>query len=344
MGRELFQGGMAIPLGSDDAADFVPPREFPIFKVGENPTKKGPLHYDAESAASVLKEYEQHGIADLVIDYEHQTMADPPVRAPAAGWFKPQARPDGLWATDVRWNPPALEHLKNREYRFFSPVAHYDTETRRVTSLLNVALTNFPAMRGIQPLVAAKETQPREERMISVLKALGLKDDAGEAEALSATVQLNDFKREILTLTERQTLAEAVGEIAAMKQAREQVVALGAKVAELEGAAREREIVAMVEGAMKAGKISPAMKQWALDLGKKPDGAVSLKTFVEAAPVLAQPEVKTPPTKSEISVIELTADDKAVAEAMGIEPEKLATFKAERAKRRTKAVTQTEGA
>lgn len=112
--------------------------------------------FDDESAQSVLDAWTQHG-TDLMVDYEHQALEEPPIKAPAAGWFEPELRDDGLWAVNVRWTPPAAAHLKNKEYRYYSPAFTSEKSTGRILRLTNVALTNLPATKGLTPLVAASE-------------------------------------------------------------------------------------------------------------------------------------------------------------------------------------------
>jgi hypothetical protein len=100
----------------------------------------------------------------LVIDYEHQTMGGKFNKradqlAPAAGWIgKLEVRDDGLWAAEVEWTPRARPLIATGEYAYFSPVIYWADETcTKLRSLGPVALTNDPAMRGVQPLAAKQE-------------------------------------------------------------------------------------------------------------------------------------------------------------------------------------------
>jgi hypothetical protein len=143
---------LSIALTGDD-----PPSEFRIFAAGPNKTKKGTFVFDDASAASVMAEYEAHGI-DLMLDYDHASVAglavDPAQAGKAAGWFNLEVRSGELWAVNVRWTPPAAEALKRKEWRFMSPAFNADKEGR-ITSVLNVAITNLPATRRLEPLMAA---------------------------------------------------------------------------------------------------------------------------------------------------------------------------------------------
>lgn len=101
---------------------------------------------------------------NLVIDYEHQTIARLNTRAdglrPAAGWIGGvEVRDDGLWATKVEWTDRAAAMLRSGEYRYFSPVIYWSDEAyTRVDELGAVALTNDPAMGGVASLVASRRS------------------------------------------------------------------------------------------------------------------------------------------------------------------------------------------
>lgn len=166
------------------------PSEFRIFRAGENETTKGTFLFDDASAASVLAEYEAHGI-DVMLDYDHaslDTMAarDPAQAGKAAGWCKIEVRNGELWAVNVRWTPPAAEALQAKEWRFMSPAFQTD-EAGRITSLLNVAITNLPATRRLEPLIAASMSGgPMNPELVKkAIDALA----AGDAEAALAILK-----------------------------------------------------------------------------------------------------------------------------------------------------------
>lgn len=285
-----------------------PPAEFRIWKFGINNTTKGTVLFDSEAAASIMAAYADHGV-DIAIDYEHQTFNSESngKPAPAAAWFTPQVRDDGLYATNVKWSDEAAAFLKSRQYRYFSPSAEIDKDTRRVRKLLPFALTNYPATKHLEPLVAKAGVTAEESRpMRTLLTALGLKEDAEEADALSALVRLNDFQKEAMSLTEKTSSPEVLGTIAAWKQAKGQLVELSAKVEKLEGDARDKEVTLLV------AQLPPVMREKAVELGKK--DVSFLRAWVsEMAPLLTkataevkQPEIKT--MSSKLSPEELMID------------------------------------
>lgn len=113
--------------------------------------QREPFTVDREALAAMVQHYRERGL-DLVIDYEHQTLAGG--KAPAAGWIKElEAREDGLWVR-VEWTEAARSHLEAREYRYFSPVLRLAKTGRRPVALLHAALTNTPAINHLPPLVA----------------------------------------------------------------------------------------------------------------------------------------------------------------------------------------------
>src|SRR3546814_18307145 len=79
------------------------------------------------------------------MDYDHATdLAAPEGRpAPAAGWIEAlEDRSDGIWGR-VTWTPHGAQALKNREYRFLSPVFTH-LEDGRVIRLLRASSTTNP--------------------------------------------------------------------------------------------------------------------------------------------------------------------------------------------------------
>ncbi|WP_350312370.1 phage protease [Dickeya fangzhongdai] len=93
-----------------------------------------------------------------VIDYEHQTLraAKNGQPAPASGWFKKLEWREGvgLFAVDVVWTDSAAQMIADGSYRFISPVFSYD-KSGRVLQLLHAALTNTPAVDGMDEVMLA---------------------------------------------------------------------------------------------------------------------------------------------------------------------------------------------
>jgi hypothetical protein len=101
---------------------------------------------------------------DMLIDYEHQSLRTQETGkpAPAAGWFKQLVwrEGDGLYVIDARWTRNAAAMLTAQEYRYISPVFHFDDATGRVLSILGAAVTNTPGLDGLTDLAALKANLP----------------------------------------------------------------------------------------------------------------------------------------------------------------------------------------
>ena len=88
---------------------------------------------------------------DLVIDYEHATLMSKTTGgpAPAAGWLKSAGftyiEGVGLCSTNFEWLDKAKAHIEAKEYKYISPVFLYNS-VGEITTLINVALTNTPAL------------------------------------------------------------------------------------------------------------------------------------------------------------------------------------------------------
>jgi hypothetical protein len=179
----------------------APPTEFRIFAAGKNSTStKGEYLFDDTAAREVMAAYEAHG-ADVMIDLEHLSVADPDRSVnfdpDARGWCKLEIRNGELWATDVTWTPDGLARLAEKRQRYVSPCFAFDTATRRVTEILNIAITAMPATDNLDPLVAASRRVQRlayedggdqkmtPEQFAAIAEALGLGADSNIEDVLA---------------------------------------------------------------------------------------------------------------------------------------------------------------
>lgn len=319
--------------------------------------EREPFTVDQEALAAMVQHFRDRGL-DLVIDYEHQTLAGG--KAPAAGWIRDlEAREDGLWAR-VEWTEAARSHLEAREYRYFSPVLRLEKNRRRPVALLHAALTNTPAINHLPPLVAKDSGQwpvvsgqeaaggrhvgcalrtsslpeKKEEQVEALLKhlkdRLGLPPEAAVEEVVALADQRFDAAAAgaeaagLLGLPEDASAAQVKGAILALNSSLENLSRAQEELAALQSelaASRVREAVAE---ALKAGKIQPGQQESALKYAQT--DLEGFRTFVEKSwPVLS------------LEKLTLLADDHppearptspvlAVCEALGITPE---AFKAQ---------------
>jgi phage I-like protein len=176
-----------------------PPTEFLMIPRGKNDSENGPYIFDDLSAKCVMQGVKKRGVR-VPFDYHHSMLEKKPSSyedaGKAAGWFTPEVRKDGLWATQITWTPAAIEHFRNKEYAYFSP-AFLSDKSGRVVDLINCALTNTPATHDNEQLVAASrtfETEQQEENsamteeetkrfkaLEEALESLSKKHDASES-------------------------------------------------------------------------------------------------------------------------------------------------------------------
>lgn len=99
---------------------------------------------------------------EMVVDFEHMSIAEPPQVAPAAGWVKGLSLEDEALFAAVEWTEDAADKIRKKEYRFISPefsLNYRDKETGKSigATLVAVALTNRPFLEGMLPVVLSEE-------------------------------------------------------------------------------------------------------------------------------------------------------------------------------------------
>ncbi len=137
-----------------------------IAPAGEVQSRKGVFLLDREAASLIIAAYAKHA-TPLVIDYEHQSLGGefsaPDGRAIAAGWV------EKIWFDDtqgllglVRWNDAARQSIQRDEYRYLSPVVLVRKSDNRAVALHSAALTNVPAIDGMDRLAASNRPENKE--------------------------------------------------------------------------------------------------------------------------------------------------------------------------------------
>lgn len=181
----------------------TPPTEFRIFKRGVNPTSKGDFLFDDEAAKLVMAAYRKAG-TDIMLDLEHLSLdSDSNNYDPSAyGWCKLEVRNGELWAVAVTWTDEGAERLRSRKSRYISPAFRFLTDNGRVTEIYNIAICAVPATYETPALVAASKRVGEKIGILTVevenmdikkiLAALGLSEDATEADVLEAIKALTD--------------------------------------------------------------------------------------------------------------------------------------------------------
>jgi phage I-like protein len=255
----------------------------------------------------------------FLFDVDHQTIraeanGQP---APAAGWAtRFEWRPgQGLYALDATWTDQARGWIESGQYAYISPVITFD-DAGTVTGVLMAAITNYPALLGMDPLGAelsarlqaqfSPDHNPTESRMdlAQLVALLGLATGSDAAAVLSAITALK-AKAEappVATAPLSAAVATALGvaptadeataltaittlKCGANNSSTQVIAALQGQLAALTTKLNTDEVEQMVEKAIVADrKLLPVQRQWATDLGKK--NIADLKAYLASAPAL----------------------------------------------------------
>lgn len=284
------------------------PTEIRLFRAGMSKAKDGRPHglpgwrLDGALASKIIADAKARN-DKFLIDYDHQTLylAQHGQKAPAAGWYSELTwrDGDGLYATDVQWTEQAKAAILAKEYRYISPVILADKTTGDVKQITMAALVNHPALDGLNDLAAAhflpNQPQNEEKTMDKVIVALGallgLAPDVAEA-ALMA--ELDGLKKQLtkdgVTATIQAALASSDAQIAALSAQVNQgpdpsqwiplsaFTELQGQLQALSDQINGDKVADLVKAALSDGRLQPALKDWATDLGKKDYAALS--TFV----------------------------------------------------------------
>lgn len=182
------EGGEALALHSATLSGETVPQRILLAPWGNVESSNGSFVVDEESARLAVQAFEEHG-TDLPIDYEHQTLggvyASPSGQAPAAGWIKRIFAESGVGLlAEIEWTDQAKQRLADKEYRYLSPVAIIRKTDRKLVAIHSAALTNKPAIVGMQPIVNRADAA---DEPLTVLRCeLHLPVDAAVEEVLVA--------------------------------------------------------------------------------------------------------------------------------------------------------------
>ena len=295
------------------------PTEIKILPLGRVHSQKGDFNVDEESFELIRKQFKDRKL-DLVIDYEHQTLSD--VQAPAGGWIKELYKGEDAIIAKVEWTAKAAEYLKNKEYRYLSPVVLVRKRDQKATAIHSVALTNTPAIDGMFALVNSLDIEDISEGgnimdLKELAKALGLPETATEEEikkavedAAKAAEKLKEMEekkpedktgeggkpQEVAEVVANSTILSMLGlkEGAKTEDVAASIMALKtgtpdtqAELLALKQSMQERDADEEVQKALKAGKITAAQTGWAKSYALK--DMEGFKGFVEKAPVVVPP-------------------------------------------------------
>ncbi|MCW3835978.1 phage protease [Sphingomonas canadensis] len=296
----------AVAASSEiELVDGKAPTRIKLLPMGEIAMRDGRGPYrirDLAHAQAIVAACRQFfGQADMPGDYNH-SMQEPAARdggrAPASAWVRAAdltAEPDGIWANNVRWTPAAAAAIEASEYRYISPLflAKKPKDGGDVVLIKNFALVGTGAIIDLPAIAAGLSGEDQDMDLTAIAAALGLAPDAS-VEAIAAAIE--DLKAGASQVAVAAGLAATAGaeEVAAavttLKASGKpdpakfvpiaQFESVTAQLGVLNGERAEREVAAAMSPEI--GKVTPAMKDWALDYFRADEAG--FRKWLEAAP------------------------------------------------------------
>lgn len=276
------------------------PTEFCLFSFGENRTYhigagEGNVEFDKDMAARVMDKYNTS--RELQIDYDHDMLNPslPGYEKISAGTFTPEVRHNGLFGVNVKWTKRAAEGLHAGEYTSLSPAVEFDEDG--VFNVINIALTNLPALERAQTLMMNNIKKQKDEQMSD-----------------------NEKISQLLKLTGTTSVDEALATIMASKRS------------EADSAARLEalEIETAIQNAVSARKLfEDDIAQARLDAKEMGPKVFSLylsklPSKIPAIPMTIDAPIKPIAKESNgTGVISLSKSQLAIAAASGLTPEQM---------------------
>lgn len=286
-----------------------PPEWVRFLAIGPNKARDGRVYTvaDAERVVRLTNNYK--GSIDLIVDFEHQFdhSAKNGQPAPAAAWIKELATkgPDGtpgIWAR-IEWLASTAAMIKERKYRYLSAAVNVDADNV-VQFLPRASLTNQPALDTATALFSTQQEEGSLNALISeIAKRCGV-----DVTALGA-MSIDEVVAALSKPVVEKLSAELGGGVP---------LSVHQDVTQRLATLTEQARADQVAAAMRAGKLTPAMREWALALPLD-----SLTVYLSTAPVIVAPGetqhlggVVTP--SAPLTVETLSVEQKAEARRFGV--------------------------
>ena len=278
---------------------------------------------DAEAVIAATRAYADG--TDLVIDYDHASEVEGK-KAPAAGWMTDfEVRDNAIWAK-VRWTKAAAVAIEAKEYRYVSPVFGHDKGGRKqVRAIARAALTNIPALTGLQA-VAREESEAGMDELHDALMGIfeidAESNDAAKEVAAMAQMAARAYMQLKRIAAERDTdVDKLIEEIAGDKMAamRKELDEKSGELAAMKNQQTAASAERAVGEAIAAGKVIPAQRDWALALATTDRDAFD--SFVSTAVPIVGDEARGLRGAPESGAGSLMPNELAICRALNLTPE-----------------------
>lgn len=294
MTRTLRQICALASAPLDPAADWIEIMPVGDFRLADRRAGR-PLRLDPASAAQVIAaSFASARGGELMIDFDHRSLADQKLAdSRAAGWIKAMRVDGDRVLASVEWTPEGRAALEGRSYRFISPVFQHRPDGA-VVRIEGAGLVNDPALPQLRQLASKEPLMDPFEEIAGLLGA-----DAGKPEEVKARVAaLLASETQLASITRAANISggDAVTQIcnrltakadqpdpaqfvdrAAFEEVQTQLASLQKDLA-------DKRVETALEAGRAAGKITPANEPWFRQLASK-DFAL-FESGIASAPVL----------------------------------------------------------
>lgn len=277
----IGQGIETALCRADENGAFSAPVWVELLPAGTTVLGRDGRKFLKDSPEKIVAAFEANQ-ASIPVDIEHSTekLAPQGLPAPAAGWIEAmEIRRGGAVFGRVSWTPEGLSAVRNRNYRFLSPVLACERKTMRVMAVTSVALTNQPNLF----LTALNQKENRKMALPEVAKALGLTENAKEGDIITA---LNRMKAD---LESARSAAPSLDRFVPREDydiVLTRANSVEAALAALNQAQADAAIEASVEDAVRQGKITPATADYHKAQCRTSGGLERFVAFCSSAPRL----------------------------------------------------------
>ena len=285
----ISSGVTGIALNFELSSEGTAPDWVELLPAGDVVTGRDSRSWQKSNPQAIVDSFAANK-ASLPIDCEHSTEIKgvQGEEAPARGWIeKMEVREGGSIWGKVAWNKTGRVMVENREYRYLSPVILFDKNSKEIAAITSVGLTNNPNLflpaLNHEHKKAPDGLQQQESTMdlAQLLAALGLPADTTYAAALNHIHTLRADLSTARNKVETPDLDKFVPR-ADYDTATNKVKTLTTELDKINDA----KVVAVVDGAVTAGKVTPATKDFYLDMCRQEGGLAKFEKFLEAAPVI----------------------------------------------------------
>lgn len=297
----------ALGDGEGAVAEGAAPTTIPLAPVGDVEARDGRFFRLPSDQFEAIKARTATDYPDgMPLDLRHDT--ETPFAAPdgnfpaggAAGWFKAdtmriedfEGRP--MVVADVEWTEPGRRFVAMRLFRYISPVFFADPESRVVEQFKSAALTNnpalnMPALNEQQSTHDGNESTMNEQTTVGLRAVFGLAKEASKEELFAHCVQVKKEADQLsaVKIDLENKIAECDAAKELLSQANDRIGELEAANAATERQAFEDRRSAVLDEAIKSGKITPAQREHYSILASDEDGLTRLSELFKVTPQLS---------------------------------------------------------